>query len=206
MFYVVGLGNPGNEYEKSRHNAGRMAVLNFAKKFDFPDFRFDKKSNSQISKSKIGKEDVLLVLPDTFMNNSGKAISYFVKPKNSKKKEINNLLVVYDDIDLALGTVKISFNKGSGGHRGLESIVKTLKTKEFSRLRIGLSFSTASGKIKKPGMNMTPKAGEKAVLDFILGDFKNSEIEILKKVFKKTNEAIKTLISEGRDRAMNIFN
>jgi PTH1 family peptidyl-tRNA hydrolase len=200
MFYIVGLGNPGEEYEKSRHNIGRMSVSSFAKGKDFSEFENDKKSKSLLSKGIVGKEKVFLVLPETFMNKSGTAISAFVKPKDPKsKKGIENVVVVYDDLDLPVGTMKISYNKGTGGHRGLESIVKALKTKEFARIRIGVSSTTASGKIKKP-------IGEEKVLDFILGKVKDSEMVELKKVFKKVNEALEIIITEGRERAMNIYN
>ena len=129
------------------------------------------------------------------MNHSGKAVAKFVK----SKKAAENLIVVYDDIDLPLGTIKISYNKGSGGHKGLESVVKALKTKEFVRIRIGISPATPTGKIKKP-------EGEKKVLDFILAKFKPAEKEILKKVFKNVSEALEILITNGRERAMNQFN
>ena len=139
-------------------------------------------------------------MPDTFMNKSGDAVSCFVKPKlKTSKKGLENLIVVHDDIDLPIGTMKISYNKGTGGHRGLDSVVKAVKTKEFVRVRIGISSATPKGKIKKP-------QGEDAVIDFILGKWKPSEMEIMKKTFKKSSEAIQTLATLGRDKAMNMFN
>lgn len=186
MFYIIGLGNPGEEYENSRHNTGRMAVEFFAKK-----------NNSKKTK---------IIESGEFMNNSGKAVAKFIKPKTGKNKSQENLIVVHDDIDLPLGTMKISYNKGTGGHRGLDSVVKAVKTKEFVRIRIGISPATPSGKIKKPNQGLPAQAGEKAVIDFILSKFKPAELEILKKTFKKASEAIQTLISDGRDRAMNQFN
>jgi peptidyl-tRNA hydrolase, PTH1 family len=199
MFYVVGLGNPGIEYESSRHNTGRMAVLKLWKDLGLAEFEFNKKANAEVSEGKLGKEKVTLILPDTFMNKSGQAVSYFLKPRGGKDKSQANLIVVHDDLDLPLGTLKISYNKGVGGHRGLDSVVKAVKTKEFTRIRIGISPTTAKGKIKKPD-------GEQKVLDFILGKFKPSEMDILKKTFKKASEAVQTIISENRDRAMNMFN
>lgn len=200
MFYIVGLGNPGTEYENTRHNTGRMAVSKLHKDLDLDEFEFSKKSNALTSKGKIKKEQLTLILPETFMNNSGKAISFFVKPKlKTSKRGLENLVVVHDDIDLPLGSMKISYNKGTGGHRGLDSIVRAVKTKEFVRVRIGISPATAKGKTKKP-------EGEKAILDLILGKFKPSETDIMKKMFKKGSEAIQTLIIEGRERAMNIYN
>ncbi|HEY4480174.1 MAG TPA: aminoacyl-tRNA hydrolase [Candidatus Paceibacterota bacterium] len=182
MYFVFGLGNPGEEYKSSRHNTGRMAV-------DY----FEKKPHLVLPLGRGGKATIIESLE--FMNNSGKAVAKIIK----SKKAAENLIVVYDDIDLPLGTIKIAFNKGSGGHRGLESVVKALKTKEFTRIRIGIAPTTPSGKIKKP-------AGEQKVLDFILGDFKPKEMEILKKVFKKSAEAIEMIIKEGKERAMNEFN
>jgi len=215
MFYIVGLGNPGEEYLNTRHNTGRDVVMKLAKDWD-AEWDEDKKSKSQISKSKIGKDAATLLLPDTFMNKSGQAVSYFVptrkavgKPTKSvgfKPKGLENLIVVHDDLDLPLGTLKISYNKGVGGHRGLDSVVKAVKTLEFVRVRVGISPVGAKGRAKKPGLNLPPKAAEKAVIDFILGKFKPKEMEIVKKTLKKASEAIQTLITDGRDKAMNLFN
>ena len=177
MFYIVGLGNPGEEYLNTRHNTGKMAV-------EF----FDKKNELSSKKFKI-------IESGEFMNNSGRAVAKVIKSKKAAEK----LIVVHDDIDLALGSIKISYNKGTGGHRGLDSVVKAVKTKEFVRIRIGVSPTTPSGKIKKP-------QGEKAVIDFILNKFKPKELDILKKTLKKSSEAIQTLIIEGREKAMNLFN
>lgn len=175
MFYLIGLGNPGEEYAESRHNTGRMAV----------DFFNQKNPNKKIKTIESGE----------FMNNSGRAVGKIIKSKKVAEK----LIVVYDDIDLPVGSLKISYNKSSGGHRGLESIIKTIKTKEFTRIRIGIAPTTPSGKIKKP-------SDEQKVLDFILGKFKPTEMEVLKKVFKKASEAIQTIVEEGREKAMNVFN
>jgi len=209
MFYIIGLGNPGEEYENGRHNAGRMAVLKLHKDLSLEEFKFNltsqklrgasKKALALVSKGRVGKEQIVLILPETFMNKSGDAVSYFIKAKSGKNKSQENLVVVHDDIDLPLGTLKISYNKGTGGHRGLDSVVKAVKTKEFTRIRIGTSPTTSKGKIKKP-------QGEEAVIDFILNKFKPAELEILKKIFKKSSEAIQTLVISGCDRAMNMFN
>src|SRR3989338_2833765 len=207
MFFIVGLGNPGEEYINTRHNTGREAVLKLCKNLDFADFENNNKFKSLISKGKIKKELVTLILPETFMNKSGQAISYFIKPKlKTAKKGLENLIVVHDDLDLPLGTLKISYNKGTGGHRGLDSVAKAVKTLEFVRVRIGISPSTAKGRAKKQNEGLPAQAGEQKVLDFILGKFKPAEMEILKKTFKKSSEAIQTLILDGRDRAMNRFN
>jgi PTH1 family peptidyl-tRNA hydrolase len=192
---IVGLGNPGEEYDGTRHNTGRMAVEFFAKKHEFVPWKEDKKVNARVSRGAIGKNLVVLVNPDTFMNKSGTAVAHFVK----SLKAAERMIVVYDDLDLPVGTIKLSFNRGSGGHKGIESIERAVKTRKFARVRVGVSPATPSGKIKKPD-------GEKAVLDFILGHFKPGEMETLKAVFKKVAEAIDTTVSEGREIAMNRFN
>ena len=107
--------------------------------------------------------------------------------------------MVHDDLDLPLGRFKISFNKTSGGHRGVESIIKAVKTTEFVRVRVGISKATASGKIKKP-------TGEKDVLDFIIGKFTKNDFEEMKKVAKDVSDALKMIIEEGKDKAMGEFN
>jgi PTH1 family peptidyl-tRNA hydrolase len=200
MFYIIGLGNPGEEYLNTRHSTGRMAVMKLAKDLDADEFENNKKANALVSEAKIKKEKATLILPETFMNKSGQAVSYFIKPKlKTSKKGLENLIVVHDDIDLGLGTIKISYNKGTGGHRGLDSVVKAVKTLEFVRVRVGISPVTPKGKVKKP-------QGEDAVIDFILHKFKPAEMDILKKTLKKVSEAIQTIVSDGRDKAMNQFN
>ncbi len=106
---------------------------------------------------------------------------------------------MYDDIDLPLGTLKISFNRGSGGHRGVESVIKSVKTKAFIRLRVGVAPTTPSGKIKKP-------KGEQKILDFLMGDFKPKERDVLKKTSKKVVEALEMIVLEGKEKAMGKFN
>jgi PTH1 family peptidyl-tRNA hydrolase len=195
MAYIfVGLGNPGDEYKETRHNTGRMLVEWFGKSLD-AEWKTDKKLNATVAKVKVGKTPVTLVLPETFMNNSGKS----VKPLITSVKSAEKLMVIYDDLDLPFGTNKISFNKSSGGHRGLESIIKSIKTEKFARVRVGISPTTPSGKIKKP-------KGEDAVTKVILGKFKDEEIKELKKLSKSINEALQFFVSEGLEKAMTGFN
>jgi len=127
----VGLGNPGQEYEATRHNAGRILVENFGKAHD-AEWKEDKKLSAKVAKIKVGKSQVVLILPETFMNNSGKA----VKPLITSIKSAEKLMVVYDDLDLPFESAKISFNKSSGGHKGVESIIKAVKTEKSARMRI----------------------------------------------------------------------
>lgn len=194
-YIMVGLGNPGLEYENTRHSTGRILVEWFGKSLD-AEWKLDKKLNAQVAKVKVGKTTVSLVLPDTFMNNSGKA----VKPLGGlTAKWAEKMVVIYDDLDLPFGTSKISFNKSSGGHKGLESIIKAIKTEKFARIRVGISPTTATGKIKKP-------SGETAVTKVIMGKWKPEELIQLKKISKKINEALETFVSSGLQKAMTEFN
>lgn len=195
MQSIVGLGNPGEKYAKTRHNTGRMVLESLRTKHGLPAWTFDRKLNAEISEGKLGKTKVLLVCPDTFMNNSGKTVTKLV----SSKKAALGMLVVYDDLDLPLGTLKVSFGKSSGGHNGLESILRALKTKDFPRVRIGVSPATPGGKIRKP-------QSEKKVLEFLLGEFSKKEMETFTKVIKKVLEAIEVSAEEGYVKAMNVCN
>jgi PTH1 family peptidyl-tRNA hydrolase len=155
---IIGLGNEGEEYALTRHNAGRLLV-DFLEKGEPP----------------AGFKTAIL---ETLMNNSGKALLK-LSPKSLNPKR---LIIAHDDLDLPLGRFKLSFNRGAGGHRGVESIIKALKTKEFWRLRIGVSPK------KKP-------TGEAAVIKFILGEFKPAELKILKTVFKEGLTSLQQLPS-----------
>jgi peptidyl-tRNA hydrolase, PTH1 family len=173
MYIVVGLGNPGEDYACTRHNTGRMAA----------DFLSEK------------VKGVKVFTPDTYMNKTGPAVAKVVKSKKAAEK----LIVIYDDLDLPLGKIKISFNRSSGGHRGVESIIKALKTEAFIRIRIGISPETPSGKLKKP-------TGEKEVEKHILSEFKKSEADTVKKVFKRVAEAVEEIVENGHESAMTKFN
>ncbi len=192
---VIGLGNPGEEYIDTRHNAGRMAVEFFAKKAGASAWKAHKSSESLTAGVSVGKNLLALVLPETFMNKSGVSAAKFVKSVRAAEK----MIVIYDDLDLPLGKIKISFDRGSGGHKGVESIMRAVKTKKFTRIRVGVSPTTAGGKLRKP------EAGDD-VVDFILKRFKASEMDDLKKVFKTVSEAIETVVTESAVIAMNRYN
>lgn len=204
MRYIVGLGNPGEEYEMTRHNAGRMAVLSFIKKEGMDEPIFDKKLKALISKGEIGKppfakasagkEKFQIILPETFMNKSGDSLKNLITSAKSAK----NLIVIHDDIDLSLGKIKISFGKNSGGHKGVESVIKAVKTTNFTRVRIGISATNAKGVVKKP-------SGDK-FLDYIIGKFKPAELVEIKKAVKKAAEALRMIVAEGTEKAMGEFN
>lgn len=195
MITVVGLGNPGDEYKNTRHNAGRIILETIAKKNDFSDWRDDKKTKAFFAAGKIGASKFQFVMPNNFMNNSGGS----VKPLVKVKKDLEKLVVVYDDLDLPIGRIKISFDRSAGGHNGLADIIKAVKSQEFLRIRIGISPHTPGGKTKKP-------SGEKAVLDFLLKNFKEAEIVDLKKIAKTVGESLECFAGEGKEKTMSLFN
>ena len=190
QWILAGLGNPGNEYDGTRHNVGRDFLRAFGKHEGVKEWKDDKKLHAQSAKAELFGKKSLLVLPDTYMNSSGRAFLSLV----ASKKQAEQLIVVQDELDLPLGIVKVAFGSSAGGHRGVDSIQKALKTKDFVRIRVGISASTASGKVKKPD--------SEKVVDFVLGKFKASEEDKLKKARKVVFEAIELILTEGRDAAM----
>lgn len=177
MKAIVGLGNPGPEYENMRHNVGRQVAQKIAKHFEFPELEESKTLLGIASKGSINKEKITIVMPDTFMNKSGKAVAALgVKPKD--------LVIIHDDSDLPLGTFKVSFAKNSGGHKGVESVMRAIKSKDFWRIRIG---------IQPPIRASLAKGGKKKRVDamkLILQKFTPAEQLVVKKVQKKIIELL----------------
>jgi PTH1 family peptidyl-tRNA hydrolase len=191
-YVIVGLGNPGGEYAKTRHNAGRMAIERFASEHEFPAFTLKKTAHALVSEGVVGDEKVTLVLPEVSMNLSGKALPAFIKSKPAAKK----LLVIRDELDLPLGVIKMTVpGRGSGGHKGIESIMRALKTKDFAQIKIGISGATAKGTLKKPA------AGEK-VITHVIGKFKPTEETALKDALARTSIAIQLFITDGIESAL----
>lgn len=188
---IVGLGNPGPEYEKTRHNAGRTAVTLFVKQRVLKNFVFNKKANALVTEG----DAMTLVLPETMMNLSGKAVAAYVKSPKAAK----NLLVVHDDLDLPLGTIKMVYGRGSGGHKGVESVMRAIKTKDFARIRIGISGEGKGHQAKKVH-------GEEKVVKHVIGKWKPSEEAAFKKVLKKVSETITIFIESGLDAATQFAN
>ncbi len=192
---IVGLGNPGKEYEKTRHNAGRAAVELVAKQNGFDEFVFNKTSNALVAKGAIEGENTTLVLPETMMNLSGKAVAAFVKSPKAAK----NLLVIHDDLDLPLGTLKMVFGRGSGGHKGVESVMRAVKTQDFARIRIGVAPAGKKNQAKK-------LKDEEKVIKLVIGKWKPAEETAAKKVFKKAAEAARLFAVEGIEAATQFAN
>ncbi len=195
-YVVIGLGNPGSEYEKTRHNAGRMAVELLAKNEKFEEFALKKVAKAFTSEGIIGDEKTILVLPEVSMNLSGKVAPSFVKSVKAAQK----LLVIRDDLDLPLGVIKMTgFGRGSGGHKGVESIMRALKTKDFVQMKIGISGATPKGKLKKV-------SGEEKVVKHVIGKFSPKEELLLKKTFTKAAEVAALFITDGMEKAMLVAN
>ena len=192
---IIGLGNPGKEYEKTRHNAGRSVVELLASQEKFDDFVFNKTSNALMSKGTLEGEKTLLVLPETMMNLSGKAVSTIIKSPKAAK----TMLVIHDDLDLPLGTIKMVFGRGSGGHKGVESIMRAVKSQDFARIRIGISAAGKKHQVKKV-------SGEEKVIKQVLGKWKPSEEAVVKKSLKKAAEAAHIFASSGIEVATMFAN
>jgi PTH1 family peptidyl-tRNA hydrolase len=185
-YYFVGLGNPGAEYAGTRHNAGREVLEVLRRRQKWPEWHLDKKSNALISGGKLGPEVVKLILPETMMNRSGLSVAAFVKSAAARK----GLVLIHDDLDLPLGRFKLSFDRSAGGHRGVASVIKALKSQAFARLRLGVEKKTRKTE----------------TIDFILSKFSPAEREALKKVFKKSAEALETVALAGLASAMTVYN
>ena len=194
MYYIVGLGNPGKEFEGTRHNIGFTVLESFADSVGLPSLHESGKYNGRTCVGSYAGEEVSLLLPSTFMNVSGSAIAKLVP-----KTEANKLIVIYDDIDLAYGEIKISFGRGAGGHNGIKSIIESLGTQDFVRLRIGIAQkSFFTGKLKRP-------KGE-ALADFVLASFTKKEQKEMEAISKTVEEILKTFVSKGKEFTMNKFN
>ena len=205
MKLIVGLGNPGVKYEKTRHNVGFMVVEQFLK--DFEPVRKTIWENSMKFKSDIvelewqpkhGKEEkVVLVKPKTYMNNSGLAVQLLTSHFSLLT---SNLWVVHDEVDLPLGSMKIRFGGASAGHRGVTSIMEALKTDKFWRFRLGIGHPRHN----THGPNM--KFDRKGVDEYVLHPFSGAERGKLKELIKRGAKALAMALEEGLPATMNRFN
>ncbi|MFA6190548.1 MAG: aminoacyl-tRNA hydrolase [Candidatus Staskawiczbacteria bacterium] len=182
MIIIIGLGNPGEQYKNTRHNVGFMVIDDFAKKNDFPDFILQKKSKALTSE----QDGIILVKPQTFMNKSGSAVKKII---SKNKDRVSNIIVVHDDIDLPVGTIKIVQERGSAGHKGVESIIKSIGNNGLIRLRIGIGSSKKTEAIK-----------------VVLKNFSEEEKIILNEAVERAVEALGSLASQGIEKTMNEYN
>ena len=181
MKLIVGLGNPDKEYDKTRHNVGFMVIDSY-----LGSVNWSNKFNALYCEKVINGEKIIFVKPLTYMNNSGNAVGEFVRYFNIDNKDI---LVIQDDLDLNVGDYKLKMHSSSGGHNGIKSIIASLGNQDFSRLKVGI------GSVKKD-----------EVIDYVLGKFSKSELEVLNELFNTFDKIINSFINEGIDKTMNVYN
>ncbi|MCD4704683.1 aminoacyl-tRNA hydrolase [bacterium] len=190
MKLIIGLGNPGNKYQNTKHNAGFIAIDFLAEKYSGknPKWNDSQKGKLQYLRIEINGETIELIKPQTFMNNSGFSIQYAQKKHNFKPEDI---FIIYDDLDIDLGNLKIGFFESAGGHKGVKSIIQHLGFNNFLRFRIGIQ---------------TPLSKKIPVDKYVLSRFSLFEKLKLKKVIHKTTEAIELAIEKSPTEAMNKYN
>lgn len=185
MYYIVGLGNPGLQYENTRHNVGFMTIDYLANKYDI-DVR-KSKFKSLYGQGEISGHKVMLIKPQTYMNNSGEAVREI---RNFYKFDIDKLIVIYDDIDIDFGTIRIRKKGSAGSHNGMKSIIYQIQDDQFPRIKVSIG--------KKP---------EKWDLaNFVLSGFSKEEAEILEDEIRIAAEAIEIILKDDVDKAMNKCN
>ena len=182
-FLICGLGNPGDEYEGTRHNTGFMAINAFAKAMDVT---FQDKRYGFVAETSIKGRKVFLLKPTTFMNLSGNAVRYWL---NEEKIDQSHLLVISDDVALPLGDFRLKSNGSDGGHNGLGHIMQLIG-QDFARLRIGIG-------------NDYPRGGQ---IDWVLGHYSDDEMKELQSTFDRGVEIMKSFVLQGIDNTMNQYN
>ena len=185
-YIIVGLGNPGPEYSKTRHNAGFLTVDYIAKKCGASIDRL--KFKSLCGSADIGGKKVLLMKPQTFMNLSGESIAAICNFYKIDTEE--ELIIIYDDISLDVGRLRLRAKGSAGGHNGIKSIINLIGSEKFKRIKTGVGDKPANWDLA----------------DYVLGHFSPSEQKIMNETFEKVNDAVECIISEGMERAMCKFN
>jgi len=185
---VVGLGNPGFKYEFTRHNIGFRIVDSLAQDIEI-EFKKVKSYYSLISRGMINNHKVILIKPQTFMNLSGRAVSKIV---SYYKISLRDLLIVYDDLNLELGQIRIRKKGSAGGHKGIESIMQYLHSEDIPRLRIGIG---------NPSVNFNFDC-----VSYVLSNFNDDEEDRIKETIKLSTKAIKTVIEDGFEKSMRKYN
>jgi len=186
IFLIVGLGNPGAEYAKTRHNAGFLLVEKLAERWKIG-WTVEKKFNARIARSDRDAGRALLCEPQTFMNASGETVGPVI---GFYRVPLKNVLVAVDDADLPFGELRLRPGGSSGGHHGLESIEQHVGTREFARLRIGIGR----------------KAGAREITDYVLGKFSAGETELAEKILAAAADQTEVWMQAGIQKAMNQFN
>jgi PTH1 family peptidyl-tRNA hydrolase len=189
MKLIVGLGNPGRAYASNRHNIGFICLNHFARTHSI---KFDQKRGlARTGRGKVVGNEVVLAKPQTYVNQSGQSVSRLVNKFNIS---LGDLIVIHDDLDLPLARIRLSYASSSGGHKGINSIIKELGSQDFTRLRIGI------------GRPDKAEASEDDIIAYVLSDFTSEEKEVITQIIPRVSEAILCLLTEGLTAAMNKFN
>ena len=193
MNLIVGLGNPGRGYANNRHNVGFTCLNHFART---QGIRFDKKQGqARIGVGEVAGSKVVVARPQTYMNLSGLSVSRLVKKFNIN---LDNLLVIHDDLDLSLGKIRIRQGGSSGGHKGVDSIISELGSRDFIRIRVGVGRPTMP-----PG---SAEFSETDIIAYVLSNFTSGERQTITGVIPRVSEALLCLLTEGLTAAMNKYN
>lgn len=186
MKLIVGLGNPGREYAATRHNAGFLVIDCLAHELGLSVGK--KLLRSLTGQGQINGEKVVLAKPQTYMNLSGESVGALLR---WYKLTTSDLIVIYDDLDLPPGKLRIRGGGGSGGHKGMQSVIEALGTEDFTRVRIGIG---------------RPRAPEFDPVDYVLSGFSEEEAGEMKEVLAQAVEAVLCIVRDGVERAMNLYN
>jgi PTH1 family peptidyl-tRNA hydrolase len=185
MHLIVGLGNPGSEYEDTRHNLGFRVIEELARRLGINSLK--SKGHSFIAQARIGEHKIIIAQPQTFMNNSGPAVRGLLEWFKLKPP---NLILIYDDVDLEVGQLRVREKGGAAGHHGVESVIESLGTAHFARVRIGIGRE-----------NLTED-----VTEYVLQEIPSSQRESLEQAVVSAADAVESIVSEGFPAAMTRFN
>ncbi len=193
MKLIVGLGNPGRGYARNRHNIGFMCVSHFARVHGI---KFDKKQcNARTGTGKLNGEEVILARPQTWMNFSGESVDLLVR---KFAVNLNDLIVIHDDLDLPLGKIRLRCGGSSGGHKGINSIIKHLGGRDFCRIKVGIDRPDTT--------DCSAREKEADIINYVLADFTAEEGKIISSAIPEVSQAICCLLSEDLTAAMNKYN
>jgi PTH1 family peptidyl-tRNA hydrolase len=192
MKLIVGLGNPGQSYARNRHNIGFRCLNHFARR---QGIRFDSRwAKARLGTGRVAGDGLILAKPQTFMNLSGLSVGRLVK---KYKVALSDLLVIHDDLDIPLGKIRLRGGGSSGGHKGVSSIISSLGSEDFPRLRVGIG---------RPGAGENPAQDGSGIISYVLGDFTPEEARLVAQVIPRVSEAIECFLTGGISAAMNKYN
>jgi PTH1 family peptidyl-tRNA hydrolase len=194
MFYIVPLGNPGSMYEYTRHNIGWLVLDQCLAAWGLPLAIKQTASLARITSGRVGGNEVTVVYPETYMNHSGRAVKKIIT-----SGELPRLIVVYDDVDLPFGTIKVATGRGSGGHNGVASVITEMGSKDFLRIRVGIAPIH-----DETGAAVRPHADRLA--NYVLGKFTADEQAQLPELASRVQKSLELVMSDGTAAAMNRYN